>query len=219
MNQIFPQIKIRTKDVSNIANARKLRSDLSKLGSDILTYAPSNFDAKKLDRTRIRIFKFPRNENCGEMFILTGRKRYVCINSSLINRKYYKSLEYALHGIAHSFCHLDDGAADEAFCEFVAYSIFTRFLNKKGMKRSKRITRKVMKDSTSEYNQYFIAAKKLEKTETGIMMKLNTQAKNRKISKIDQRKMFYKLLKFKKIKEDDCSNDIPELEKGFSKLR
>lgn len=74
-----------------------------------------------------------------------------------------------------------------------------------------------MKKSPENYNKYYRAARKLEKKSEDTMLKMNRRAKNRKISKKEQRKLFYKLTRLSQI-EDDDSSDIPELERGFRKI-
>lgn len=217
MFDVFPQIKIKSKDIVDLSRVKRLKYDLRNLKDDILSYAPSNFNSGKLNRLRIRIFKFSRIEGCNEFFILNGNKKYVCLNSSLFNRNYYSALLHTLHGIAHSFSYLKDEIAEEAFCEYVSYSILKEFLKNKGKKFRRKIIRGIMKKSPENYNKYYRAARKLEKKSEGIMLKMNNQSKNRKISKKKQRKLFYKLTRLSQI-EDDDSSDIPELEKRFKKV-
>jgi hypothetical protein len=218
MFPLFPQIKIKSKDVDDIQRVRRLKRDLKKLKENILSYAPSNFNYGKLSRLRIRIFKFSRKEDCNEFFVIVGNKKYVCLNASLLNRRYYDSLLYTLHGISHSFCHLKDEIAEEAFCEFVAYSLLKQIINPIGKKFSRRIIRGIMRQSPKEYNTYYRAARKLEKKNKGIMLMLNVKAKNRKISKKKERRIFYRLVKLRKVGKDDSSDEIPELERGFRKI-
>jgi len=218
MNLVFPQIKIKSKDVEDIERVKQLKHDLIELKKNILSYAPSNFDSGKLNRLRIRIFKFSRKEDCNEFFIINGNRKYVCLNTSLLNRRYYDSLLYTLHGIAHSFCHLKDDVAEEAFCEFVSYSILKKFIKNKGKRFSRRVIRSIMNNSPKDYNIFYRAAKKLEKKRDGTMLKLNSNAKNRKISKKKEKRIFYKLVKLKKVGEDDFPEEIPELEKGFREI-
>jgi len=214
---VFPQIKIKSKDVDDLNRVKRLKKDLKTLKNDILSYAPSNFNSGKLNRLRIRIFKFSRIEGCNEFFIIDGNKKYVCLNSSLLNRRYYTAVLHVLHGIAHSYCHLKDDIAEEAFCEYVSYSILKEFLENKGKKFCRKIIRGVMKSSPKNYNKYYRAARKLDKKNKGIMLKMNSQSKNRKITKKEQRKLFYKLTKLSQL-DDDSSSDVPELEKGFRKV-
>jgi len=215
---IFPQIKIKPKDISDIGRVRRLKGDLRKLKWSILFHAPSNFNYAKLSRLRIRIFRFSRMENCNEFFTIDGNKKYVCLNSTLFNKRYYESLLYILHGISHSFCHLRDEMVEEAFCEFVSYSIIESFLENKGKLFARKIIRNAMHNSPHKYNVFYMAAKRLERRKRGIMLDLNSKAKNRKISKKKQRRIFYRLVKMKKFGEDGFSDEIPELEKGFRKI-
>jgi len=214
---VFPQIKIKSKDMINLNRAKQLKKDLKTLKKDILSYTPSDFNIGKLNRLRIRVFKFSKREGCNEFFIVDGNKKYVCLNSSLLNRRYYAALLHTLHGISHSFCHLKDDIAEEAFCEYVSYSILKEFLKNKGKKFRRKIIRGIMRISPKNYNKYYRAARKLEKKSESIMLKMNSQSKNRKISKKEQRKVFYKLTKLSSI-EDDDSSDMPELEGGFRKV-
>jgi len=216
MIHTFPQIKIKSKNVDNIERVRQLKYDLRNLGEDILSYSPSDFNSAKLSRLRIRIFKFSRREGCNEFFTIKGNKRYVCLNASLLNRKYYSSVLYTLHGIAHSFCHFKNEIAEEVFCEFVSYSILKTFTNKRGKRFSKRIIHGIMRSSSKDYNDFYRVARKLERRKKGMMMKLNAEAKNRKISKKKQKRIFYRLVKFKKLEE--FPDEIPELERGFRKI-
>jgi len=213
----FPQIKIKSKDVVDLSRVKRLKSDLRSLKNDILHYSPSDFNSGKLNRLMIRIFKFSRNERCNEFFLLDGNKKYVCLNSSLLNRRYYAALMHTLHGIAHSFCHLKDEIGEEAFCEYVSYSILKEFLKNKGKRFRRKTICGIMKKSPKNYNKYFRAARKLEKKNEGVMLRMNSQSKNRKISKKKQRKLFYKLTRVSKIEVDDSSN-TPELERGFRKV-
>ena len=216
MSNVFPQIKIKKSNVDDLIKVKRLKKDLKTLKKDILSYIPSDFNEDKLNRIRIRIYRFPRREACNEFFIMDGRKKYVCVNSSLINRRYYTTLLYTLHGISHSFCHLKDGIAEEAFCEYVSYSILNEFLKNKGKKFSRKIIRGAMNFSPTDYNKFYRAARKLEKRKKGIMSKINVQSKNRKISKKKQRKIFFKLTKMKQFEDDET--EIPELERGFKKV-
>ena len=217
MLDIFPQIKIKSKDVIDFNRVKRLKKDLRILKNYILSYGPSEFNYGKLKRLRIRIFKFSRKEGCNEFFIINRNKKYVCLNSSLLNRTYYAALLHTLHGIAHSFCHLKDEIGEEAFCEYVSYSILKEFLKDKGKRFRRKIIRGIMEKSPKNYNKYYRAARKLEKKNEGVMVRMNNQSKNRKLSKKEQRKLFYKLTKLSQIDDDD-SSDIPELERRFRKV-
>ena len=216
MVNVFPQIKIKSKDVIDLSRVKKLRADLKLLKNDILSYAPSDYNSGKLNRLRFRIFKFSRKERCNEFFIIDRNRKYVCLNSCMLNRRYHAALLHTLHGITHSFSHLKDEIGEEAFCEYVSYSILKEFLkDKKGFRR--KIIREIMKKSPKNYNKYYRAARKLEKKNEGTMLKMNSQSKNRKISKKKQRKLFYKLTRVSQIEDYDSGN-IPELERGFRKV-
>lgn len=213
----FPQIKFKSRHVKDVRRVRRLKSELQKVKKNILFYTPSNFSPAKLNRIRIRIFKFSRKEKCNEFFVVKGNKKYVCLNASLLNNRYYTALEYLLHGIVHSFCYLGEEVASEAFCEFVSYSLVKELVRKKNKKFSRQIIRSIMRKSKKEYNKYYRAARKLEKKKEGIMMGLNQQAKNRRISRKKQKRIFHKYIGRIDI-ENDYSCEIPELEKGFRKV-
>ena len=74
-----------------------------------------------------------------------------------------------------------------------------------------------MKKSPKNYNKYYRAARKLEKKNAGIMLRMNNQSRYRKISKKKQKKLFYKLTRVKQLGQGDLS-DVPELERGFRKV-
>lgn len=213
----FPQIKFKSRDVIDFHRVKHLESDLKKLKKSILSYAPSNFNSGKLNRLRIRIFKFSKKNNCEEFFIINGNKKYICLNAFLLNSRYYTALQYLLHGIAHSFSCLKEEIAEEAFCEFVSYSLLRKLIKNKSRRFSRRIIRSIMKKSQKDYNKYYRAARKLERKKEGTMLRLNQDAKNRKISKKKQKKIFRKFIKTVNIDNND-SWEIPELEKAFRKI-
>jgi hypothetical protein len=212
----FPQIKIKSKDLVDLDRVKRLKCDLRLLKNDILSYAPSDFNYNKLKRLRFRVFKFSRKERCNEFFTIDWNRKYVCLNSCILNRRYHSALLHTLHGIAHSYCHLKDEIAEEAFCEYVSYSILKEFLKDKRRFR-RRVIRGIMKKSPKNYNKYYRAARKLEKKKEGIMLRMNNQSRYRKISRKKQKKLFYKLTKVSRI-EDYDSEDVPELERGFRKF-
>jgi len=209
---IYPQIKVKD---ANITKSRHLKQDLLNLRESILAFIPKNYDPKRLDNIRIRIFPFPRNENCNEYFFRKNNRKYICLDAHLLSRNYYTSLQYILHGIAHTFCFLKHDISEEVFCEYVSYSILNEFLREKGEKFNRRIIKSMMNASPREYNIYFRAGRKLDKKEKNILLKLNSKAKNRKLSKKKEKQVFSRLLKLKKINENDSFYDIPELERGF----
>lgn len=209
----FPQMKIKNVQVSR---PKQLKKDLLVLKNSILDFAPKNYTVHRLNGLRIRIFPFPKEENCNEYFFIKNRKKYVCLNSKLLSRNYYASLQYLLHGIAHSFCHLREDISEEVFCEYVSYSILQEFLKKKGENFRRRIVKSIMNASPREYNTYFRVGRKLVKNEKKLLLKLNSRAKNRKLSKKREKLVFSRLLKLKKLDDNDDSYDeAPELEKGF----
>jgi len=211
----YPEIKI--KDV-DITRSKQLKKDLLGLKKPILDFIPKNYNPRRLNNLRIRVFPFPRKENCNEYFFTRNRKKYICLNARLLPRNYYASLQYALHGIAHSFCFLNNDISEEVFCEFVSYSILREFLKEKGEKFSRRIIKSVMNASPREYNVYFRAGRKLDEKKKNMLLKMNSKAKNRKLSRKKEKLVFSRLLKLKKINEDDSFDDVPELEKGFKKV-
>lgn len=216
MQPVFPDIKVKYKDIKDIERVKQLKRDLAYLSGDIILHAPSDFNYAKLNRLRLRIYKFSKKEGCNEYFTRVGNKKYVCLNASLLNRRYHAAILYALHGIAHSFSHLDAGAADEAFCEHVAYSILRRFTRIKGRDFSRRVVNGIITKTPHEYNEYYRASRKLENKRPGTMLKLNTKAKNKKISKKNQKRIFYRLVKRKRF--DDMDLEPPNLEKGFRRI-
>lgn len=212
---MFPQISIKKTDR---VRARKLKKDLSLLRNSILDFTPRNYSPRRLDTIRIRIFPFSRKENCDEFFIIKGNKKYLCLNSNLLSRRYYSTLQYALHGIAHSFCFLRHDISEELFCEYVSYSILNEFLEDKGEKFKRRIIKSVMKTSTKEYNNYSRAARKLENKKKGFLKKLNSRAKSRKLSKRREKRVLSRLLKMRRIDDNNLIDNSIQLEKGFRKV-
>lgn len=212
---MFPQIKFKDCEPQLVKN---LKNDLSKLRESILEYSPSDFNKRKLDKIRIRVFKFPRNETCNEFFVVVGNKKYVCVNSSLLKRRYFAGLQHTLHGIVHHFSHFRNDIGDEVFCEFVSYSVLEEFLKKKGERFKRRIVRSAMKASPKDYNSYYRVGRKLDEKEENLLLRLNSKAKNRKISKRKEKKIFLRLLKTKIYQYDYVVKKLPELEKGFRKV-
>jgi hypothetical protein len=212
---MFPQIKFKDCEPQLVKN---LKNDLLEAKESIFNYSSHDFTKGKLDRIRIRVFKFPRNETCNEFFIIVGNKRYVCLNSSLLKRRYYAGFQHILHGITHHFSYFRDDIADEIFCEFVSYSILKKFLESKGKKFQRRIIRSIMKISPKDYNSYYRVARKLDEKEGGTLTKLNKKAKSRKISRKKEKKIFARLLKTKINNYGEVVKNIPELERGFRKV-
>ena len=210
----FPQIMVKPRDVKGLSKARRLKRDLKSLSGEILKYSPAGFDRKKLSRLRIRIFRFSKNEGCNEFFVVAKNRKYVCLNSAMLEWRYYTALQHVLHGIAHSFCRLRTPIAEECFCEFVGYSAMSELI--KDRKDYRRIVGSVMRNSPKEYNIYFRATKKLEKREAGRIVKLNRKAKYKGISKKAERRIFYKIVKIRSFPEEE--GEIPELERGFRKV-
>ena len=203
---------------TDINRANRLKTDLSLLKETIHNFVPKNYSTKRLNTLRIRIFPFPRKENCNEFYILQKNKKYLCLNSYLLSRRYYSALQYILHGIAHSFCFLRHDISEEVFCEYVSYTILNEFLKDKGEKFRRRIIRSIMKISGRDYNNYYRAARKLDKRNKDFLKKLNSKAKNKKLSKRKEKRVFSRLLKMRRIDDNDLADNSIELEKGFRKL-
>jgi len=211
----FPHISVKNTDIKR---ARKLKSDLSLLKKSIINFAPRNYSPKRLNTIRIRIFTFHKKENCDEFYIVKKNKKYLCLNSCLLSRRYYSALQYALHGIAHSFCFLKHDISEEVFCEYISYSILNEFLKEKGEKFKRRIIKSVMKVSPKDYNNYYRSARKLEKKKNGFLKKLNSKAKSRKLSKRKEKMVFSRLLKMRRIDDNDSIDNSIDLEKGFRRI-
>jgi hypothetical protein len=211
----FPEIKFKD---CEIERPKRLKKDLLELKKPILDFIPRNYNSKRLNTLRIRIFPFPKKENCNEYYFTKKNKKYMFLNSRLMSRNYYASLQYALHGITHSFCYLNHDISEEVFCEFVSYSILREFLKERGEKFTRKVIKSIMNRSPREYNVYFRTGRKLDEKNKNILLKMNSKAKNRKLSKKKEKMVFSRLLKMKKINEDDVFNKLPELEKGFKKV-
>ena len=212
---MFPEIKFKDCDRQLVRN---LKEDLLGVRKSILDYSPPDFNKGKLDRIRIRVFKFSRKETCNEFFIIIGNKKYVCLNSSLLRRRYYTGLQHTLHGITHHFSHFRSEIASEVFCEFVSYSTLKQLLKKKGKKFQRRIIRSIMKSSPKDYNSYYRIGRKLDGKDKGFLLKLNEKVRSRRVSKKREKEMFTRLLKRKIKKYDYIIKEMPELEKGFRKI-
>ncbi len=211
----FPQVCIKNTDLNA---AKRLKNDLLFLNKSIIDFIPKKYSISKLNTLRIRIFPFSREENCNEFYITQKNRRYVCLNARLLSKRYYSALQYSLHGIAHSFCFLRHDISEEVFCEYVSYSIINEFLNKKGENFKRRIIQSIMKVSPKNYNNYYRVARKIDEKKKGFLKKLNSNAKNKRLSKRKEKKVFSRLLKLRRIADNDTSDDSIELEKGFKKL-
>ncbi|MBD3156009.1 MAG: hypothetical protein GF368_05145 [Candidatus Aenigmarchaeota archaeon] len=212
---MFPIIKYKDCDEKLI---KKLKLDLITLKESILGYSPSDFNKGKLDRIRIRVFKFSRKETCNEFFIISGNKKYVCLNASFLKRRYYAALQHLLHGISHRFSHFRDEIADEIFCEFVSYSLLDELLEKRGKEFRGRILKSIERESPKEYNYYYKMARKLNKMEDRVLLRMNNKIKNRKISKKNEKMFFKKFLKKNTNVSEELVEDLPELERDFKVL-
>ena len=199
---------------------RQLAADLEALRADVLDFEPLSVDSRYLKRNKIRIFPFPRSEEGNEYFIKKGRKRYICLNASVLKKRYWAALQFLIHGLAHSFCHLRDEIGEEAFCEWVGYSVVEEHAKKKGENFARKIIKSIMKLSSPAYKSLYRAAKKLEEKEPYYLVKLNNKAKNRKIKKSVEKRIISRALKTKKHRNlDELDSHIPELEKGFRKIK
>jgi len=212
---MFPNIKFKDCEIHLV---KRLRNDLLSLEDSILGYSPKNFSKSKLGRIRIRLFKFPKNEVCNEFFLIYGNKRYVCLNSTLLKKRYYTALQHVLHGITHHFSQFREEIGTEVFCEFVSYSLLKSLLEKKSKFFERRIIKSVMKNSPKEYNMYYRIGRKLEEKEEGFLVKVNRMVKNRKISQKKERRLFKRLLKGKVDSPNFEIKEIPELEIGFRRV-
>jgi len=211
---------IAVKGSGSAYRARQLIADLEALKADILDFAPLNVDSRYLKRNRIRIFPFKRSEEGNEYFIKKGRKRYICLNASVLKKRYWAALQFLVHGIAHSFCHLRDEIGEEAFCEWVAYSIVKDYAEKKGQDFAHRILKSIMRVSSPAYKAFYRAAKRLESKDPNYLICLNNKAKHRKIRKSREKQIISRALKTKRHRDlEELDSKIPELEKGFRKLK
>lgn len=212
---MLPNIAIKDTDV---LLAKKLKSDLELVKEILFRYAPSDFSSRKFKNLRIRIFKFPKSEDCNEYFFTYGKRKYVCLNACLLSRRYYAAFQHLLHGISHAFCYLRDEIGEEVFAEYVSYSVIISHLRNRSKKLTRRIIRSIMRSSTREYNNFFRIARRLNKKEEDYLLKLNSKAKNRRISKKKQTLMFSRYTKLRQSHNDNEEVRVPELEKGFKKI-
>jgi hypothetical protein len=211
----FPQVSIKNTDLNN---AKRLKNDLLFLNESIVDFIPRNYSINSLNTLRIRIFPFSRGENCNEFYVIQKNRRYVCLNSRLLSKRYYSALQYILHGIAHSFCFLRHDISEEVFCEYVSYSIMNEFLNKKGEKFKRRIIKSIMKVSPKDYNNYYRVARKIDEKREGFLKKLNSKAKNKRLSRRKEKTVFSRLLKLRRIDDNDSRDNSIELEEEFRKI-
>lgn len=212
---MFSDIKV--KGNVDLDKARQLQSTLAILQPKFSSFMPKSFNPSGISKAKIRIYPFPKSEDCNEYYTVKNRIRYICLNSHLLERRYYSSLQYLLHGISHSFCFLKDDIAQEVFCEFVSYKILNEFLKSRGENLRRKIVRSVMKISPKDYNSYYRVGRKLDEKKRNFLLKLNAKAKSKKLSKRKERKIFYKLLK--QVKTDDSKKQkLPDLEKKFKAI-
>jgi hypothetical protein len=211
---MFPRIKV--KQVVNLENVKRLKKDLKGLRTNILNFVPSGFGNRDLNDLRIRVFKFPEKDDCDEFFTTVQNKKYVCLNSDLLNKNYFAGLQYALHGIAHSFCHLSDDVGQEIFCEVVSYDVLRELLKNKSDAFKRRVFQRIMQVSPDDYNTYYRVGRRLEKKRRGFLHRLNDKAYDERISEKDERRIFYKLIRPRTMEND--KEIIPDLEKGFKRI-
>ena len=208
------------KGVVDRNKVRQLVTDLDQLKRDILKFAPPSIDLPYLKRNRIRIFPFPRSEEGNEYFIKKGRLRYVCLNAAVLQKRHWAALQFLIHGLAHSFCFLRDEIAEEAFCEWVGYSVVEEYAKRRSENFARKIIKSIMKLSSPAYKALYRAAKKLTERQPDYLIKLNNKAKNRKIKKAVERRIISRALKTKRHRNlEELDTSIPELEKGFRKIK
>ena len=211
---------IKVRRIEDKARARQLAADLEVLKGSILDFAPLSIDSRYLKRTRIRVFPFPRSEEGNEYYIVKGRKRYVCLNANVLKRQYWAALQFLIHGLAHSFCHLRDEIGEEAFCEWVSYSVIKEFAEQKGEKFARMVLKSIMRLSSPAYRSFYRAAKRLDERNPDYLVCLNNRARNRKIRKSTEKQIISRALKTKRHRNlSELDSSIPELEKGFRKLK
>jgi hypothetical protein len=213
----YPSLKYR--DFENKERLVRLKKDLASLKKDILKESPSSFTAKKLKSLRYRVMPFNADESAGELYIMQGRRKYVCIDTKIARKSYYGALQFALHGTAHAFSHFRDPIADEAYCEYISYKILNNHLAKKGERYRRRIMRSIMRLSSPDYNIYLRAARRIEESAPNTLRKMNNKARHRNIVKAKESRIFRKYVKHSST--GDLAKIIVdyELEKGFKTVR
>jgi len=213
-------IKVSSRGIDDIGRTRQLAADLEALKGLILDFAPLSVDSRYLKRNRIRIFPFSKSEEGNEYYIVKGRKRYVCLNANVLKRQYWAALQFLLHGITHSFCHLRDEIGEEAFCEWVSYSVIKEFAEERGEKFARMVLKSIMRLSSPAYRSFYRAAKRLDERNPDYLVCLNNRAKNRKIRKSIEKQIISRALKTKRHRNlTELDKSIPELEKGFKKIK
>lgn len=213
-------IKFKSGSSGSRSKVKQLACDLEAMRGSILQFAPQDVDSRYLKRNRIRIFSFKRAEEGNEYFIKKGRKRYVCLNANILKRNYWAALQFLVHGLAHSFCHLRDEVGEEAFCEWVGYSVIKEHAEMRGEKFSRMILKSIMRQSSPAYKSFYRAAKKIEEKNPDYLVCLNNKARHRKIRKSVEKQIISRALKTKRHRQlGELDDSIPELEKGFRKLR
>ena len=101
--------------------------------------------------------------------------------------------------------------------EWYSY-LLIEHLKSKGKRLTRRIIKSIMKTSTKEYNTFFRIARRLNEKENNYILKLNSKAKNKKISKRKQTLMFSRYSKSRIRTSKETELNIPELEKGFRRI-
>lgn len=208
---------VRVKGEVDRTRAGKLAQALCQLELLMLNFG--KISGRNLRRNRLRIYPFSRKEGANEVFLRYRNKKYVCLNASLLKRRYWASLQYLLHGLAHSFCCLRDGIAEEVFCEYVGYKGVENLLAGKSLEFRRRILRSIARTTHKSYRAYIRAARRLDEREEGFILKLNRRAKGRKLSQAKEKNIIYRALKASRNFSDEDDDYLPELERGFRKIR
>lgn len=208
---------IKIKGDMDRTRASKLAQALCQLEPLMLNFG--KISGRNLRRNRLRIYPFSRKEGANEIFLRYRNKKYICLNASLLKRRYWASLQYLLHGLAHSFCYLRDGIAEEVFCEYVGYKGVENLLAGKSLGFRRRILRSIVRTTHKSYRAYIRAARRLDEREEGFILKLNRRARVRKLSQIREKKIIYRALKASRASQpDEDDGYMPELERGFRRL-
>jgi len=213
-------VRYKTDDLTKneVSRVKSLGKLLQAAEDSVLEWAPVNTSKKQLRKNRIRVYNFSRKEGANELFFRYKNKKYVCLNAALLRRRYWAALQYLIHGLAHSFCHIRDGIGEEVFCEHVGFEALKGAIKNKGTKLQRRIVGSVVRTSHPSYRAYFRAARRLSEKDPEKMYRLNMNARHRKISKSSEKRIIYRALKARKAGFEDTEIDVPELEKGFRKI-
>jgi hypothetical protein len=210
--------KVRNLSEGAMPKARALAKTLDQNLSTIARAARTK--PYRIRSIRFRIYPFSRKEAANELFVQEGKKKYVCLNAGLLNKRKWAALQYMLHGIGHSLCYLRDGIGEEVFCEHVGYEALKQLIKGQSEKEKRRIIRSVMRTSSPEYRAFYRAARRITKKEHDKLVKLNNKAKHRKIAKHNEKRVIYRALKARRqYDSEDLDDNFPiDLEKGFRKV-